>query len=99
VYSQPRVEDIICKSAKKGLTPSQIGVLLRDNQGIPQVGTATGSKILRILKGHGLAPQIPEDLYHLIKKEVAVRKNLEKNPKDKDSKFKLIFIESRVHKE
>ncbi len=46
----------------------------------------------------GLAPQIPEDLYHLIKKAVAVRKHLEKNRKDKDSKFRLILIESRVHR-
>jgi len=27
-----------------------------------------GSSILRILKTQGLAPEIPEDLYHLIKK-------------------------------
>ena len=27
-----------------------------------------GNKILRILKASGLAPEIPEDLYHLIKK-------------------------------
>ncbi|CAI7883001.1 unnamed protein product [Closterium sp. NIES-53] len=45
----------------------------------------------------GLAPEIPEDLYHLIKKALAVRKHLERNRKDKDSKFRLILIESRVH--
>lgn len=46
----------------------------------------------------GLAPEIPEDLYHLIKKAVAVRKHLERNRKDMDSKFRLILIESRVHR-
>ena len=46
----------------------------------------------------GLAPSIPEDLYHLIKKAVSVRKHLEKNHKDKDSKFRLILIESRIHR-
>merc|ERR1712129_686718 len=76
------VEDNICKFAKKGLTPSQIGVILRDSHGIAQVKSVTGSKILRILKAHGLAPEIPEDLYHLIKKAVAVRKHLERNRKD-----------------
>lgn len=94
----PQVEDLICKFSKKGLTPSQIGVLLRDNHGVAQVGTVTGSKVLRILKGHGLAPEIPEDLYHLIKKAVSVRKHLERNRKDKDSKFRLILIESRIHR-
>lgn len=84
--------------AKKGLLPSQIGVLLRDQHGIPQVHTVTNSKILRILKRLGLAPTIPEDLYHLIKKAVSMRKHLEANRKDKDSKFRLILVESRIHR-
>ena len=42
--------------------------------------------------------QIPEDLYFLIKKAVSVRKHLERNRKDKDSKFRLILIESRIHR-
>lgn len=36
-----------------GLTPSQIGVILRDQHGIPQVVHLTGKKILRILKKSG----------------------------------------------
>lgn len=48
--------------------------------------------------GIGLGPSIPEDLWHLIKKAVAVRKHLEVNRKDKDSKFRLILIESRIHR-
>ncbi|CAK7347901.1 unnamed protein product [Dovyalis caffra] len=92
------VEDNICKFAKKGLTPSQIGVILRDSHGIAQVKAVTGNQILRILKAHGLAPEIPEDLYHLIKKAVAIRKHLERNRKDKDSKFRLILVESRIHR-
>ena len=47
------MQELICKFSKKGLTPSQIGVLLRDNHGIAQVSTVTGSKVLRILKGQG----------------------------------------------
>merc|ERR1712085_157158 len=92
------VVDHICKLAKKGLAPSQIGVTLRDSFGVPQVGSVTGNKILRILKSNGLAPEIPEDLYMLIKKAVAVRKHLSTNRKDKDSKFRLILIESRIHR-
>ncbi|KAF7828376.1 putative transferase [Senna tora] len=92
------VEENICKFAKKGLTPSQIGVILRDSHGIAQVKSVTGNKILRILKAHGLAPEIPEDLYHLIKKAVSIRKHLERNRKDKDSKFRLILVESRIHR-
>ncbi|GJD09364.1 40S ribosomal protein S13-1 [Galdieria sulphuraria] len=77
------VVDMICKLARKGLVPSQIGVHLRDSQGVPLVKQIT---------------EIPEDLYFLIKKAVAVRKHLERNRKDKDSKFRLILIESRIHR-
>jgi small subunit ribosomal protein S13e len=45
-----------------------------------------------------MAPAIPEDLYQLIKKAVQVRKHLERNRKDMDGKFRLILIESRVHR-
>uniref|UniRef100_A0A8C8CQN8 Small ribosomal subunit protein uS15 n=1 Tax=Oncorhynchus tshawytscha TaxID=74940 RepID=A0A8C8CQN8_ONCTS len=92
------VKEQIFKLAKKGLTPSQIGVILRDSHGVAQVRFVTGNKILRILKTKGLAPDLPEDLYHLIKKAVAVRKHLERNRKDKDAKFRLILTESRIHR-
>jgi len=62
------------------------------------VSSVTGSKILRILKASGLAPDIPEDLYHMIKKAVSIRKHLERSRKDKDGKFRLILVESRIHR-
>jgi len=92
------VVDNVSKLAKKGLTPSQIGVILRDSHGIAQVSHVTGSKVLRILKKAGLAPEIPEDLYCLIKKAVSVRKHLDKFRGDTDAKFRLILIESRIHR-
>ena len=67
------------------LTPvprvSSSGVILRDSHGVAQVRFVTGNKILRILKAKGLATDIPEDLYYLIKKAVAIRKHLERNRK------------------
>ena len=37
-----QVVEQICKLAKKGATPSQIGVILRDSHGIAQVRVVTG---------------------------------------------------------
>merc|ERR1711972_72464 len=96
--SPSNITDLIVRNAKKGLTPSQIGVLMRDVYGIPQVRFLTGRKILRILKKRGCAPKIPEDLFHLIKKAVSMRKHLQKNRKDIDCKFRLILSESRIHR-
>ena len=41
-----QVVDQICKLAKKGATPSQIGVTLRDAHGIAQVKVLTGKSTL-----------------------------------------------------
>ncbi|GMT20669.1 hypothetical protein PFISCL1PPCAC_11966 [Pristionchus fissidentatus] len=92
------VTEQICKLAKKGLRPSQIGVILRDSHGVAQIRRVTGNKIVRILKAKGMAPEIPEDLYHLIKKAVNIRKHLERCRKDRDSKYRLILVESRIHR-
>uniref|UniRef100_A0A336LHX7 Small ribosomal subunit protein uS15 n=1 Tax=Culicoides sonorensis TaxID=179676 RepID=A0A336LHX7_CULSO len=92
------VREQIKKLGKKGMTPSQIGIILRDSHGVAQVRFVNGNKILRIMKAVGLKPDIPEDLYYLIKKAVSIRKHLERNRKDIDSKFRLILIESRIHR-
>lgn len=39
----------------------------------------------------GQAATLPEDLYHLIKKAVNIRRHLEKNRKDTDSKFRCVL--------
>ena len=88
------IEDL----AKKGYKPSQIGVILRDNYSVPQSHLLTGAKILRILKKKGLAPEIPEDLYCLMKKAVSIRKHIERSKRDKDSKYRLILVESKIHR-
>ena len=51
--SAQEVVDMICKHAKKGLAPSQIGNILRDSAGIGQIRAVTGNKIVRILKANG----------------------------------------------
>lgn len=47
------VSEMICKLARKGVTPSQIGIILRDSHAIAQVKNVTGNKIVRILKANG----------------------------------------------
>lgn len=84
--------------AKKGFMPSKIGIILRDSFAIPQSRLITGGKILRILKKKGVAPEFPEDLYCLMRKAVSVRKHIEKSSRDTDSKYRLILIESKIHR-
>merc|ERR1711879_1072924 len=67
------VTDEVVRLARKGNTPSTIGAILRDGEGIPDVRAVTAKKITRILKAKGLSPALPEDLYYLIKKAVGMR--------------------------
>lgn len=91
-----KVEELVVQLAKKGIPPSQIGLILRDQYGIPSIKKATGKKLLQILKEHGLAPEIPEDLFNLMKKAVNLREHLAKNKKDKHSKRGLQMTESKI---
>lgn len=47
-----QVVEHICKLAKKGATPSQIGVVLRDSHGVAQVRFVTG--MCGILRGENV---------------------------------------------
>ena len=45
-----------------------------------------------------MAPELPEDLFYLVKKAVTIRKHLERNRKDKDAKHRLMLTESRLRR-
>ena len=75
-----------------------VDVTLRDGFNVPQVKLVTGIKFLRILKKEGFAPSIPEVLYFFVKKAKSIQKHLDKNRNDRDSKFRLILVESRFHR-
>eukprot|EP01068_Selenidium_serpulae_P006678 Selendium_serpulae@DN4473_c0_g1_i2.p1 len=92
------LEETIGKFAKKGMRASQIGRILRDIHAIPRVKPVTGSRISRILRKIGLAPEIPEDLYFLIYRANTMHKHLEKWRNDTDSKFRLVLCEARIRR-
>ena len=92
------VEKIVVKLRKEGLTTSQIGVVLRDSYGVPDVKQLVGKNILKIVDENELTPELPEDLYSLMRKAVVIRKHLSNNKKDNVTKRGLIFTESRIRK-
>ncbi|MGC9153320.1 MAG: 30S ribosomal protein S15 [Vulcanisaeta sp.] len=97
-YTQEEVEQLVIELAKRGFSPSMIGVILRDQYGIPLVKPITGKDITEILQEHGLAPQIPEDLMNLIRRAIRIRKHLEEHPKDLSAKRGLNLVESKIHR-
>lgn len=95
-YKPQEVELLISKLSKEGKNSSEIGVILRDTYGIPDVRLLCKKKITQTLKEKNLAPEIPDDLLALIRKSVAIRKHLEANNKDQTAKRGLILTESSI---
>ncbi|MBS7250305.1 MAG: 30S ribosomal protein S15 [Candidatus Freyarchaeota archaeon] len=92
------VTDKIIELGKAGQPPSMIGLILRDQYGVPLVKAIVGKSITQVLAENGLAPSMPEPLTNLIRKAVTIRKHLEENPKDLHSKRGLQETESKIHR-
>ena len=96
--SAEEVENEVVKLARKGYSKSRIGVLLRDSYGIPLVRVVTGKSISQILEENGIESTIPEDLTDLIKKALNLRKHMETNHKDLESRKGLQRTESKIYR-
>ena len=95
-YKPKEVELLIAKLAKEGKNSSEIGIILRDTYGIPDVKTLCKKKITHILKEKNIASEIPEDLLALIRNSVVIRKHLETNSKDQSAERGLTITESKI---
>ncbi|WP_407415237.1 30S ribosomal protein S15 [Methanobrevibacter sp.] len=97
-YTNEEIEEMILQFNREGKSTSEIGIILRDQYGIPKVKDVTGERITEILKRNNQAGEYPEDLMNLIKRAVNIREHLDDNPKDLHSKRGLTIIESRIRK-
>ncbi|MGY5874203.1 MAG: 30S ribosomal protein S15 [Candidatus Thorarchaeota archaeon] len=92
------VESKVIELAKAGNTPSMIGMVMRDQYGIPLIKVITGKSVLQILRENDLQRRVPEDLRNMIATAAKVRRHLEENKKDFVSKRALQLVESKIHR-
>lgn len=97
-YTPEEVESTVVKLAKEGQTPSRIGVILRDQYGVPLTKPIVGKTIIEIMKQAGLAPSMPEDLEVLLRRATGIVVHLEKNKKDAFNIRALQQVEAKIHK-
>ena len=95
-YKANEVELLIAKLAKEGKSSSEIGTILRDTYGVPDIMTLCKKTVSDILKEKNIAPELPDDLMALIRKSVAIRKHMEANRKDQTAKRGLMLTESLI---
>jgi small subunit ribosomal protein S15 len=96
--SKAEVEELIIKLAKDGNNPSKIGLILRDQYGVPDVRPIIGCKITKVLEDNKMGLKLPEDLQSLINKAVALNNHLDKNSRDKHNRRGLMLIESKIRR-
>ena len=96
--SKSEVEAVIEKLAREGESEARIGVVLRDQYGVPNAKLVLGQSISSFLKEKNLAPKFPSDLMDLIRTAVGLRKHLKQNPRDVQNKVKLTHIESKIRR-
>ncbi len=97
-YSESEIETLVLKIAKSGKTQSQIGIVLRDSYGIPDIKLMTNKSITQILKENKILPHLPEDIVALIKKQIALKKHLEVNKHDFTAKRGMQLTESKINR-
>ena len=96
--SADEVVNEVVKLARRGHSKSMIGTILRDSYGIPLVKVVTGKTISQILVENEIEAPLPEDLSNLVKKALNLRKHLETNHKDLESRKGLQRTESKIYR-
>ncbi len=97
-YDPEEVEAFVIELAKEEIPLSKIGIILRDQYGVPLIKPIVGKSIKEIIKDRGLEIIIPEDLNNLIKKASALRRHLIKNRADNVNKRSLELTISKIRR-
>ena len=97
-YSPEEVKSLIVKLSKEGLTQSQVGVMLRDEYGIPLAKQVIGKSVGEVVSENQLTSKLPEDLQNLLEKAQRVQKHLNANKSDRKNVRALELIEAKIYR-
>ena len=97
-YKGKEVERLIIKLRNDGKNASEIGMILRDQYGIPSVRNVAGKTVMQVIEENSLMSKIPEDLLDLLNRAVNLREHMGKNRKDYTSKHGLELLESKIRR-
>lgn len=92
------IEELIVKLAKEGLVSAKIGLVLRDQYGVPNVKLATGKNVVEIMEEQNVAPSLPEDLSSLMRRAISLNVHIRDNKGDVANKRGLELIEARIRR-
>jgi small subunit ribosomal protein S15 len=84
--------------SKEGLGPSEIGMKLRDEHGVPLAKPVVGKKLTRVLADNNIKAEIPEDLDRLVHKAAGLQKHLKAHNSDHRNVRSLELVEAKIHR-
>jgi small subunit ribosomal protein S15 len=96
--SKEQISSLVVKLSKDGLSPSEIGLKLRDEHGIPLVKPIAGKSLTELLAANNIRPEMPEDLDKLVKKAVGLQKHLKTHNSDHRNVRSLELVEAKIHR-
>jgi small subunit ribosomal protein S15 len=92
------VRNVILKLAKDGASPSKIGLVLRDDYGVPLAKPILGKSIGEVISDAKAAPKLPEDLRDLMERAQRVQKHLQVHGSDRKNVHSLELIEAKIYR-
>ena len=99
IESKPEeIEKLVLDLYKRGHSTSKIGLILRDQYGVPSIKLVTGMKIGTMLGKNGITMKLPEDMANLMRKALKIHKHLEDNRKDLHNKRQLHLTEAKIRR-
>ena len=96
--SPAEISSIVLQLSKEGLSPSTIGIKMRDEYGIPLVKNITDKTITQIRNENGIKEEMPEDLHQLVQKALALQRHLRSHNTDHRNVRSLELIEAKIHR-
>ncbi len=96
--NKEELEKHVLRLNGNGVSPTMIGLTLRDQYGVPSVKPILGTKLTAFLRDNAEVPEIPEDLANLMRKAISMRKHLESNKKDLHNRRWLQLTENKIRR-
>lgn len=96
VYEREEVEEIIKKLTKDGKSDAAIGLILRDQYGVPDV-RVFGLRVSKVVKTT-TKKEVPDDMYNLIERAVNLHGHLSQHHGDAKAIHGLELLESKIRR-
>ncbi|MCQ2056400.1 MAG: 30S ribosomal protein S15 [archaeon] len=96
--SATEIESTVVSLAKDGSNSAKIGLILRDQYGVPDIRLATGKTVTEIMRKGSVAPALPEDLSSLMRRAINLNTHLKENHGDTSGRRGLSLIEAKIRR-